>query len=336
MKLTIDEARNLAQHAMQSCGHSSDEATIIADHLLDCELRGLSFGGLARALSVIERRAKSPQSPQSIKVIKDTPVSATLHGGDQVGYLVAKRATDIAIDKARRTGIAVVGAHKTWYTGMFSYYLEMITAAGYVGMIAGSGNHLVAPHGGTRARFGTNPIAFGFPTETHPVIWDIGTAAVMLGEVMLKNRLGEALPEGLAYAPDGTPTQDPAQALAGAFTVWGGHKGSGLALVVQLLGMLAGAQAEPDGLTDCGLFILVVDPAVLTDAPANLASVSNYAQSVRETRPVDPSQPVRVPFDRSQQRREQTMKIGHIDIDTRVFDALTAIISTQQEQDATS
>ena len=86
-----------------------------------------------------------------------------------VGYLVGSRATGIAIDKVRTSGIAVVGASKTWYTGMFSYYLERVVAAGFVGMVAGSGSFKVAPHGGTEGRYSTNPIAFGFPSTTTPV-----------------------------------------------------------------------------------------------------------------------------------------------------------------------
>lgn len=328
MKLTVDETRRMARAAMVSCGHSDTEADIIADHLLDCELRGLSFGGLARAISVIERRASSAQPPRPIEIVKETPASATLDGGDQVGYLVAEQATKLAIAKASDIGVSVVAAHHTWYTGMFSYYLEKITRAGFVGMIAGSGNHLVAPYGGTEARFGTNPIAFGFPSDDEPIIWDIGTSATMLGEVMLADRLGEQLEEGLAFGPTGISTRDPAEALAGAITVWGGHKGSGLALVVQLLGMVAGAAAEPDGLTDCGFFLFVVDPVLLDDKADYRRKVSEYAETMRSTRPVDPSRPVRVPFDRSVRERTKRLAENSIDIDDRVYSMLADLSST--------
>lgn len=228
---------------MTANGHSPDDAAIIADHLIDCELRGLSYGGLPRAQSVVERIRKRAGPGQPITVLSETPVSARLDGGDQAGYLVGRRATEIAIAKARASGIAVVGASNTWYTGMFSYYLEMITTAGFAGMIAGSSGQKVAPEGGTEGRFGTNPIAFGFPSGATPVIWDIGTANLMVGEAVLAKRLGQPLAPGRAFAPDGSPTDDPGAALKGAFTVWGGHKGSGLAMMVQLLGMMAGAAA---------------------------------------------------------------------------------------------
>jgi LDH2 family malate/lactate/ureidoglycolate dehydrogenase len=325
MKLTVSEARELVDACMRAVGHDADEAATIADHLIDCELRGVSFGGLPRALSVIDqvRAMKSPRRP--ITTLHETPVSAMLDGGLQVGYLVGSRATGIAIDKARTNGIAVVGASKTWYTGMFSYYLERVVAAGFVGMVAGSGSFKVAPHGGTEGRYSTNPIAFGFPSTTTPVIWDIGTSSVMVGEVVLANRLGRPLDEGLAYDRDGNPTRDPAAALQGAFTVWGGHKGSGLAMSVQMLAMLGGQAVNAGNLEDCGFLIVVMDPGLLGPADDFKARVSEYAALMRATRPADPARPVRVPFDRSIAERERRLAADTIDVADPIHQALLRV-----------
>lgn len=320
--LTLSDARTVVTAAMTRAGHTTTEAEIIADHLLDCELRGLSFGGLARALSVVERIRATPAPPGPIRIVAETAVSATLDGGDQVGYLVGMRALELAVDKARAHGLAVVGARNTWYTGMFSYYLEKAAEAGFAGMIAGSGPAVVAPHGGTEGRFGTNPIAFGFPSTPTPVIWDIGTAAVMYGEVMLKARLGANLEPGQAYDATGAPTLDPVAALNGAFGVWGGHKGSGLAMVVQLLGMMTGAAADPSGISDVGLFVVLVDPAVLTDAADYRRRVGAFADSIRATRPVEGGGAVRVPFDRSVARRDETLRRGTIEVPEAVAAAV--------------
>jgi LDH2 family malate/lactate/ureidoglycolate dehydrogenase len=320
--LNLSEARDLVAAAMTGAGHRTGDAETIADHLLDCELRGLSFGGLARAVSIVERIRATPEPPRPILVVAETPVSATLDGGDQVGYLVGMRALELAVDKAKTHGMAVVGARNTWYTGMFSYYLEKAATAGLAGMIAGSGPAAVAPHGGTEGRFGTNPIAFGFPASPTPVIWDIGTSAVMHGEVMLKARLGEKLAHGQAFDAEGNPTLDPAAALEGAFGVWGGHKGSGLAMVVQLLGMMTGAAADPPMVTDCGFFVLLVDPGALTDAADYQRRVTEFADAMRATRPVEGGGAVRVPFDRSVARREETLRRGTIDVAEPVVSTL--------------
>ncbi len=325
MRLSIDEARALVEAGMAAVGYSEHEAAIVADHLIDCELRGLGYGGLARAVSVIERIIATSTPRRPITVLQETPFSASLDGGDNVGHLVGHRAMRIAIDKAGQTGVAVVGASKTWYTGMYSYYLERITAAGLVGMIAGSGTQLVAPHGGTEGRFGTNPIAFGFPSTTTPVIWDIGTANVMIGEVALKRRLGELLPEGQAFDAAGNPTRDPAAAFGGAFAVWGGHKGSGLAMVVQLLGMMTGQVTAPAPQRDSGIFILAVNPGLFTAADDFMQRVSEYAQSLRDTRPLDPAAPVRVPFDRSIVERRRRLAADAIDVPDSVVEALRRV-----------
>ena len=325
MILSVQDAWALVEACMVAFGHTEAEADIIADHLIDCELRGLSFGGLPRALSVIDyfRSLSVPRRP--ITLLQETPVSASLDGGHQIGYLVGHRATEIAIGKAKQTGLAVVGASKTLYTGMFSYYLEKVTQAGFAGMIAGSGGYKVAPHGGTEGRFSTNPIAFGFPSATTPVIWDIGTASVMLGEVVLKDRLGEQLPPGLAFDADGRPTQDPAAALKGAFTVWGGHKGSGLSMMVQLLGMLAGQASPPTAVPDCGFFMVVVDPSLLGSAEDFKQRVAAYADAVRATRPVAGGSAVRVPFDRSIDERARRTAANAIEVPDLVYEALRRV-----------
>ena len=318
MIITIEKATSLVRAAMQATGHTADEAKTISDHLIDCELRGFSFGGLSRAVSIVERIRATERPRRPMTVVKETAISASLDGGDQVGYLVAAKATDMAISKARSAGLAVAGAKETWYTGMYSYYLEKVTKAGFAGMIGGSAPPRVAPHGGTEGRFGTNPVAFGFPSTGVPVIWDIGTAAVMSGEVMLHQRLGQPLPAGVAFDRDGMPTRDASEALAGAFGVWGGHKGSGLAMSMQLLGMMCGAAAAPPVVSDCGFFLIVIDPELLAPGEDYPARVAHYADDLRATRPLDISNPVRVPFERSAAVRDQRRADGVIEVPDKI------------------
>ncbi|MCZ8149780.1 MAG: Ldh family oxidoreductase [Roseomonas sp.] len=325
MKLTVSQTRALAAASMRAVGHSPEEAEVIADHLLDCELRGLSFGGLARALSVVERIRQTPEPRRPIKVVHETPISATLDGGDQVGYLVAHRVLEMALEKAKASRIAIVGARETWYTGMFSYYLERVTAAGFAGLAAGSGPPRVAPHGGTEGRFTTNPIAIAVPSAGTPVIWDIGTAAIMSGELMLARRLGTELPEGIAFDEAGAPTRDPDAALRGAVTVWGGHKGSGLATMIQLLGMMTGADAAPPIIRDCGFFLLIFDPGLLGPAEEYKERVSAYAERIRATRPLDPAKPVRMPFERSAAERARRLAEDSIEVADEVHRALSRL-----------
>ncbi|MEO5699370.1 MAG: Ldh family oxidoreductase [Casimicrobiaceae bacterium] len=324
MRITIAEARRLVEAAMQAEGQSPDEAVIIADHLIDCELRGVQFGGLPRALSILERLAKSTRPRAPISVVRDTPVSALVEGGDQVGYLVAHRATTIAIEKAKASGIGMVAANDTWYTGMFSYYMEMATRESLVAMAIGNASPRVAPFGSTEGWFGTNPIAFGFPSADSPVIWDIGTSAIMAGEVALAQRLGQELPPGVAFDRDGNPTRDPVKAGEGAYASWGGYKGSGLAMMVQLMGMMCGTLPFPPLVAGCGYLIMVVRPDLFMSTDVYKDRVAEYSRAVRAAKPIDADKPTRMPFDRSVTERRRRLAEDAIEVAESVHARLKA------------
>jgi LDH2 family malate/lactate/ureidoglycolate dehydrogenase len=325
MQLSVSEAHQLVVRIMSALGHDAADSGLIADHLIDCELRGLTYGGLARAISIAERIARTGDRRRPIAVKHESPVSAKLDGGDHLGYIVAHRATAIAVEKASAAGIAVVGANDTWYTGMLSYYAEIAAARGLVSMIASNASPWVAPHGATEGRFGTNPICFGFPSADEPVIWDIGTSAIIHAEATLAKRLGQPLPAGVAFDPDGHPTRDPAAALAGAFVAWGGHKGSGLGIVVQLLGIMAGSPPIPPDLAGFGFLIVAIRPDLLGSEDAFRDNVAAYAQSVRAARPVAGGDAVRMPFDRSRSDRARRLKEDRIEVPDVLFAQLTRI-----------
>jgi delta1-piperideine-2-carboxylate reductase len=314
MRLTIREAHHLAARAMTALGHDAADSGLIADHLIDCELRGLRYGGLARAISIAERFERHGDRRRPISVLRETPVSARLDGGDNLGYIVAHRATSIAIQKAETAGIAVVGASDTWYTGMLSYYAEMAAARGLVSMIASNASAWVAPHGATEGRLGTNPICFGFPGADDPVIFDAGTSAIIHADVTLARRLGNELPEDVAFDHAGRATRDPVAALAGAFAAWGGHKGSGLGIAVQLLGILAGSPPIPPELAGFGFLIVAMRPDLMGPDETFRENVSAYAKAVRSARPVAGGSPVRMPFDRSRRDRAQRLAGNAVEI----------------------
>ena len=325
MQLTIEGARGLLDRAMRAVGYDADEAATIADHLLDCELRGVTYGGLARAISIAERTMRTGVSASPIRVVKETAVSASIDGADHIGYVVGKRAMTVAIDKAVISGVSVVGANNTWYTGMLSYYAEMAASRGLVSLIASNASPWVAPHGATEGRFGTNPICVGFPSAGEPVIWDIGPSAIMHAEVKLAQQLGQQLPEGVAFDDGGRPTRDPVAALSGAFAPWGGHKGSGLAIVVQLLGALAGSPAIPGELAGFGLLVIAIRPDLLTNADAFAREVAVYADAVRSARSVQGGPAVRMPFDRSRAQRNRRTAENSINVADGIYSQLAEI-----------
>lgn len=326
MRIATKDARELLTAVMVKLGYAAEDIPAIVEHLIDCELRGLGYGGLARAVAIAERVARTGQPARPITVSHETPVSARVDGADHIGYVVAQRATDLAIAKAGAMGLSAVGAVDTWYTGMLSYFAEQAAAHDLVTMIASNAGPWVAPHGAAEGRFGTNPICFGFPAEPHPIIWDIGTSNIMHAEVLLARRLGQKLPEGRAIGPDGQPTTDPDAALQGAFTAWGGHKGSGLGLMVQLLGVLAGSNGITDDMGGFGMTIVAMKTDLFGDGAETKRRIADYAEAVRSARPLDPAQPVRMPFDRSHQVREAARASGGFEVNDEIVAKLKTFL----------
>jgi LDH2 family malate/lactate/ureidoglycolate dehydrogenase len=176
----------------------------------------------------------------------------------------------------------------------------------------------VLPPGGRRAALGTNPISIGFPSTNGPVIYDIGTASLMWGEVLLMARLGQALPEGVGFDAEGGPTRNAgAVARDGSVTAFGGHKGYGLSFAIQALGLLAGAVGQ-----DYGFLFIAIDPAILVaDFAARMAEL---VARVKAT----PRQPgvgeIRIPSERAFREREQRRREGIV-LDRKVVEALNAL-----------
>lgn len=318
MKLPLDEARSLLRQALLKMGYDAREIESPVAHMIDSEMRGLDYAGFSRILTIAERHAKYGPPSRGMKVSRDTPVSALVEGHDQLGYIVAQKVTDLAIEKAEKVGLSLVGGNETWLTGMLSFYAEQVCARGLVAMICSNAAPWVAPYGGTEGRFGTNPVCFGFPCGEEPVIWDIGTSEIIHAQVTLAKRLGQKLPEGVAYDAQGNPTTDPDAAFGGAFAPWGGHKGSGLAIVVQLFGIMAGSAILPDDMSGFGMVMVVAKPDLLRDRGEFEAEVAAYRDAIRSTRPIKGGAPVRMPFDRSRRDRATIEARGYLEIPDRL------------------
>src|SRR5215813_4852326 len=223
IRLSVAEATALGERALRGVGLPDDDVRVIVDQLIDNALCGYPFASLPRILAMAQD-AKTQQPRQPVRVVHDTPVSALLDGGNNVGYVAVYRAAQVAIDKARTQQFAVVGVYNSYYSGRNAYYMEMIVNAGLVGIHLASGQPRVVPPGGTRPALGTNPLCIGFPSAQGPVIFDMGTAALQWGEVLLHAHLGTPLPEGVGVDRDGRPTRDAKATLFGGVLPFGGHK----------------------------------------------------------------------------------------------------------------
>jgi LDH2 family malate/lactate/ureidoglycolate dehydrogenase len=319
--LSVAEAREHSERALRGIGYDAEEASILADHMIDAALCGYEYSGLAKILNIPEhRRFKQPRHP--IKVVRETEVSALYDGGNNVGMLAMYYATRAAIDKAAARGFAVVGVTNSWMSGRSAYYVEMIAKADLVGLHTASSSRSVAPVGGARPVLGTNPIAFGLPSSDGPVVLDMGTSAFMGTELALRERLGQLLPEGVAIDAQGQPTRDPTAARLGALLPFGGYKGYGLGFIVQALGVLAGSGMDPD--QDDGYLFVVFKPDLLVSLNQFKREVSGLVDRIKSI----PRQPgvdeIRIPGERSFRSRERLQREG-IEVDRLVYDALAAL-----------
>jgi LDH2 family malate/lactate/ureidoglycolate dehydrogenase len=157
------------------------------------------------------------------------------------------RATDLCLERARQTGVALAVVRNANHIGRLGYYVERAAAQNMIGLITCSGNPAsswVAPWGGIKPIFGTNPLAIGFPRRGRsPVVVDVSTTQGARGNVLLAQKTGRQLPDGWAFDASGEPTRDPQQALPphGTLAPLGGHKGYALAVAMEILcGVLAG------------------------------------------------------------------------------------------------
>src|SRR6201990_3501354 len=267
LRLSGADARALAEGALRGIGYHDDESRIIADHVIDAAMCGYEYSGLAKILNVFESgHFRLPR--RSMKVLRETEVSLAFDGGNNVGMLALFHAAQATIKKTAAHGIALVSVTDAWMSGRGAYYVEMIAKHGLVAIHTAASSRLVAPPGGIRPVLGTNPIAIAVPSSRGPIVLDMGTSAYMMTEVMLRERLGELLPEGVAIGPDGEPTRDPALARRGALLPFGGnaggYKGFGLALMIQALGLLAGAGSEQE--SDYGYLFIAFRPDLIGSA----------------------------------------------------------------------
>ncbi len=323
VRMTPAAASELAIGALQRIGYSADDAKVIADQLVDNALCGYRFASLPRILAIAGNN-KTRNERRPIKVVHETPLSALIDGGNNLGYVSVYHATQLAIKKARASGFASVGVYDSYYSGRSAYFVEMIAQAGFVGIHAASTRPHVLPIGGIKPVFGTNPLCMGFPSSQGPVIYDIGTASIMVGEVQLFAHIGEQLPEGIAFDEEGNPTRDPNQALKGGWVPFGGHKGYGLSFAVQALGLLAGAALTHGKVKDYGFLILVVDPKLTLPGGEFPDHMTDLVDRIKATPRRPGVDEIRIPGERAARERERRRTEGLV-FDRKVVESLQAL-----------
>jgi LDH2 family malate/lactate/ureidoglycolate dehydrogenase len=320
--LTVEAARGLGEAAVRGAGFDAEDARILTDHVLDAALCGYEYSGLAKLLNVVDYPTfRQPRHP--VSVVRETGATALLDGGNTTGMIAAYRASEATIHRAQAHGLAVVCLGNTWMTGRSAYYCEMIARAGFVVIHTVASPAAVDPFGGTRAALGTNPIAFGFPTDSDPLLIDMGTSAFMGTDLKFRARLGTPIPEGIALGPDGQPTTDPVTAHLGALLPFGGkeggYKGFGLALAMDALGALS-AGIRSEGAVS-GYMFFALKPDLFLSPDTYRHEVSRRIGAIKATPRQAGIEEIRIPGERAYATRARLVH-ERIEIDRKIHDAL--------------
>lgn len=267
MKIKIDDLRDLIVKILSSKNYSVQEARKIAEVLLYAELSGKNTQGVLKLTGTEPAQNIKPEYPA--KIIKETKASALVDGGKSAGPLSAQVAVDVAIHIGKENGFSIVGLNNTYSSiGAIGFYAKKIADQDLIGIVMANCPRSVALADALELVYGTNPMAFSFPTNEHPIVFDMSTAAITWYGLVRAKALGQKLPENLAIDKNGNVTTDPETAMDGAILPAGNsHKGAGLAMVVELLaGALTGSAFvfdkgdKPDG---WGTVFIAINPDLL-------------------------------------------------------------------------
>lgn len=268
--IATEDLRRLVHELLCRVGTPDDVAEVVTASLIGADLAGHGSHGVLKLPSYLRDIEQGKLKPAARPfVVDDAPATAVLDGAGGYGHLAARHAVDLAVDKAGHCGLAAVSVSHAHHTGRLGGWSERIAAAGLIGMLTGGegqGPYKVVPHGGTAGAMATNPVTWAIPRGPGrlPVVLDYATSVVSIGKLQIAQAAGEdTVPPGWLLDAQGQPSTRLADFFQGGFMLpFGGHKGSALALIAELLavGLSAGDRFAGSERSSC-LFVLAVDPA---------------------------------------------------------------------------
>ncbi len=330
--LTVEETGQLIVDALVASKTSTENARSVADALVGAELDGQAGHGLRRVPAYAAQARSGKANGFAVPRAERTRSGAVhIDGGDGFAFPAMDLAQRHLTEMAPEQGIAIAGIHRSHHAGVAGLAVEALANEGLVALMFANSPAAMAPWGGNRALFGTDPIAFAAPLgDDLPIVVDVSLSKVARGKIMAAAQKGEPIPEGWALDSDGNPTTEAKAGLEGTMIPLGDAKGTALALMVELLcagltGANYGYQATtffddkgpPPG---TGQTIIAIDPAAFGGATV-VARFAEMAQSIMTT------EGARIPGRRRQELRERHMRDG-ISADSALIDQIRKIGAT--------
>lgn len=336
MKIREGMATALCAAVLEERKVLEKNAFLQASVLVSAEMKGHPSHGLQRLPRLVARiengladpKTTGHQSWQSANVLK-------VDGERGLGPVVMMAALDTLCQRMDDAGIALAAIGNSNHLGMLAFYVEEAARRGFIAIAMTTSEALVYPYGGTRAMLGTNPLAIAVPTAEAPMVLDLATSAVAMGKVHHYAAAGRPIPEGWARDAEGRPTTDAGRAKDGSIAPFGGGKGYGLGLAIELVvAALAGSALAPDvrGTLDAEAVCNKGDVLILMrpDAEAG-ARLSAYLEAVRASPPANPEAPVLVPGDRARASLSRAEEAG-FEIDPGLWASLQALSITRSSE----
>jgi LDH2 family malate/lactate/ureidoglycolate dehydrogenase len=322
-RVSYSHLQNFIQTAMLALGLPAKDAQTVANYMADADLQGSDGHGVIRLPQYARRiLAGGVNTNPNITIESERAATALVNGDNAMGHVVMKFATELAIAKARQSGMAWVGSRLSNHAGPASLYSRMALEHDMVGMYfaVGNANHLPA-WGGLDMLLSTNPISVAVPTHLEPpIVLDMATTVAAYGKVKAKAQKGEMMPEGWMIDFEGNPLLDPKRSEEGFLLPIGGYKGYGLSLIVGILAGTLNSAAmgksvidfnhDDSSVTNTGQAIAIIDPAAFGDPTAFKERVDQLIRELKASKKMKGVEQIWLPGEQSHLKREEHSRLG--------------------------
>ena len=305
---------------LEKLGLPPADARLVAETLVEANLRGVDSHGVVRLPHYATRLRNSTIKPRpSITVKRTGPATAMVEGDAGMGQLVAARAMNEAIALARESGVGAVGARNSSHCGAMAYFVEMAVKEGMIGIALTHTDPIMAPTGMKRNFLGSNPIAFGAPgADAPPLVVDMATTNVAWGKVIVARQEGKTIPPDWGVDAEGKPATDPHKVTG--LAPMAGPKGYALAAMIEVLcahltGVPFGTHVvrmygDLDKPRNLGHFMLALDIARFTNPATFKAEIDLFAREIHAEEPIDAARPPRAPGEPERLTAAKRLKTG--------------------------
>jgi LDH2 family malate/lactate/ureidoglycolate dehydrogenase len=319
MKIRIDELREKVSKYLLLNGLNNSDADTLMNLVVEQELVGNQFSAVGELPGKHARLFEDLKNTATDEVAVTKPALKLIKGNGRLAPIITANYLDEVIDNAKTQGIYALGIYDSTYNDFFDVFCRRIAAKDCIAIIVENGGPQgVTPFGGKTDVTGTNPIAYGIPTNKYPIIFDAATAMHAYGLIRQAKERGIKLPDNAYVDKEGSITTDPE--LAYAVLPFGGFKGFGINLLIDVLsGSLVRGKSGLDQPLDSqryiGTLMIVIDPAAFGEITDFKESTTKLAEDILAVEPINSAEPVRVPGYRGSERRQQFESEGTIDIE---------------------